>query len=354
MPYVADSAKHPVIFSSTFEITKRCNLACLHCYRVEEPDRQELSTAEAKDVLDQLRTLGAFSVYFTGGEAFGREDFLEIAAHARGLKMNVTVASNAHFITEETARELARLGVLSVAISVYGATPGVHDRMTKQAGSWERTMRGTEALLAAGVVTVFRVIVTHFNHHQVDDVVALCRRKGIYHRLYPILSTRTDGSREPLVLQAQAEVVRRILGSTLDGAKLPALRQRPDPEARGVRCGVAWSSCTVNPYGDVLPCLTMEFPAGNVRQDSLDSIWNASPVFRTLRGLKASDFGNCFSCDYRPRCNSCIGKAYMENGTIFESGKATQCENTRMRSDLYDALVANANVCPAHPPEGQF
>lgn len=352
MPHLVESDKRPVIFAATFEITKRCNLACLHCYRVEEPDRQELSTAEAKDVLDQMRALGAFSVYFTGGEAFGREDFLEIVAHARALRMNVTIASNAHFIDARVARELKRLAVLSVAISIYGATGPTHDRMTKQAGSWEKTLRGAEHLVTQGVVTVFRMIVTHFNHHEVPAVLDLCREKGIHHRLFPVLTTRTDGSREPLDLQAGPTEVSRAMRIVLDGARLPPLGVRPRPDDRGVRCGVSWSSCTVNPYGDVLPCLTMEFPAGNIRQDSLARVWNHSPVFTTLRTLRASDFDSCFSCDFRARCNSCIGKAYMENGSIFLPGRTTHCESTRTRSALYDALVQNAFVCPAHPPEG--
>ncbi len=355
MPLVKTAARKPVIFAATFEITKRCNLACLHCYRVEEPDRQEFSTQEAKDVLDQLRSLGTFSVYFTGGEAFSRADFLEIAEHARRRGMNVTVASNAHFIDPATARELKKLAVMSVAISFYGAAGPTHDRMTKQTGSWEKTMAGADALLAAGVITIFRIVVTHFNHMEVPAMLEICRTKGIYHRLFPILTTRTDGTRDPLTLQADNESVRRITQINLGQTKLPDLTApRPSPSERGIRCGVAWSTCTVNPYGDVLPCLTMEFPAGNVRQDSLEAIWNDSPVFKTLRSLTAADFGSCFSCDYRSRCNSCIGKAYMENGTIFEPGRSTQCENTRMRSALYEELLKNDGVCPAHPPEGML
>lgn len=355
MPYFANADHAPVIFSSTFEITKRCNLRCLHCYRVEEPDRRELSTAEATDVLDQLRSLGCFSVYFTGGEVFSRDDFLDVVARARARGMNVTIASNANLVTEGIARELRRLSVMSVAISLYGSTGDVHDRMTKQPGSWDLTIQGARHLAAQGIATILRIVLTRFNQHQLDDMLALAGSIGAYHRLIPNLTPRTDGDRDPLALRADREVFERVQRMLGRGEKLPARGERPRPDARGVACGVAHATCTVNPYGDVLPCLILQLVAGNVRQESLDRIWTASPVFRTLRDLRAADFGACMSCDVVGRCNRCMGQAFMENGTIFEPAvKTGQCERARLRSDIHDDLAANGGVCPAHPPEGKI
>ena len=92
-----------VPFDVQFDITYRCNERCVHCY-LDHDDHGELSTAEIKNILDQLADAGVFLLTFSGGEVFMRRDFFELIEHARRLLFNVKVKTNAVMIREAEAQ----------------------------------------------------------------------------------------------------------------------------------------------------------------------------------------------------------------------------------------------------------
>src|SRR5437868_12504853 len=97
-------------FSAHVDVTYRCNERCVHCY-LDHDDHGEMTTAEIKDVLDQLAEAGVFFLVFSGGEVFMRRDFLDLVEHARKLQFNVKVKTNGVMIHEAEARRLRELGV---------------------------------------------------------------------------------------------------------------------------------------------------------------------------------------------------------------------------------------------------
>src|SRR5258705_12163199 len=111
------------------DITYRCNERCVHCY-LDHEDHGEMTTAEIKDLLNQLADAGVFFLILSGGEIFLRKDLFEIVEHARKLMFNVKLKTNAVMIREKKAARIAELGVESVQISVYSHTPEVHDEIT--------------------------------------------------------------------------------------------------------------------------------------------------------------------------------------------------------------------------------
>ena len=114
-----------------------------------------MTTAEIKDLLDQLAAAGVFFLVFSGGEVFLRRDFFELLEHARSLLFSVKVKTNAIMIGEKEADRLAELGLHGVQVSVYSHRPEVHDRITKVPGSLERTLAGARLLRERGVNVIF-------------------------------------------------------------------------------------------------------------------------------------------------------------------------------------------------------
>src|SRR3981081_2528392 len=108
------------------DITYRCNERCVHCY-LDHEDHGEMTTAEIKDILNQLSDAGVFFLTLSGGEVLMRRDFFEIVEHARRLLFNVKLKTNGVMIRESEARRLRELGVEQVQISVYSHRPEVHD-----------------------------------------------------------------------------------------------------------------------------------------------------------------------------------------------------------------------------------
>src|SRR5258707_9445015 len=100
------------------DVTYRCNERCVHCY-LDHDDHGEMTTAEIKDLLEQMADAGVFFLVLSGGEIFLRKDLFEIVEHARKLLFSVKLKTNAVMIRKAKAQRIADLGVESVQISVY-------------------------------------------------------------------------------------------------------------------------------------------------------------------------------------------------------------------------------------------
>jgi MoaA/NifB/PqqE/SkfB family radical SAM enzyme len=120
-----------------------------------------MSTAEIKDLLDQLAEAGVFYLTISGGEILMRKDFFEILEHARLRTFCVRLKTNGVLIRKKQAERLRALGVESVQISVYSHRPEVHDAITKMPGSFRQSIRAVRFLREHGLtVTMANVLMT--------------------------------------------------------------------------------------------------------------------------------------------------------------------------------------------------
>ena len=132
----------------SLELTLRCNIRCTHCYNFDRDQPRsesgpELSMAEIRPLLDDLRRAGTLFLSLTGGEAMVHPRFWEIADESAARGFAVTVLSNGTLLTEAACDRLAGYANLwGVSLSVYGARAETHDAVTQVAGSYERTMAG--------------------------------------------------------------------------------------------------------------------------------------------------------------------------------------------------------------------
>ena len=111
----------------------------MHCY-LDHDDHGEMTTAEIKNLLDQLAEAGVFILTLSGGEILMRKDFFEILEYARELLFCVKLKTNAVLIREREADRIRELGVESIQISIYSHRPEVHDAITKMPGSLKRSV----------------------------------------------------------------------------------------------------------------------------------------------------------------------------------------------------------------------
>src|SRR5581483_9092735 len=147
--------------SALFELTGRCNLDCGHCYLDIAHPPEELTTAEACAVVDQLADAGTLFLTLTGGELFLRPDALAIARHARARGLALRLFTNATRIDARLAREIAAVRPLGVEVSIYGTHADVHDGVTKRRRTLRRTLRGLLHLRRAGVSVALKAPLLH-------------------------------------------------------------------------------------------------------------------------------------------------------------------------------------------------
>src|SRR6187200_2825519 len=134
----------------TWELTYACNLQCVHCLSSSgRRDPRELTTDDAKTVLDELRRLQVFYINIGGGEPMIRKDFFELVTYAVDRGVGVKFSTNGTFLDRDAARRLASMDYLDVQISLDGIDAATNDHV-RGAGSYAAARRAMDHLADAG------------------------------------------------------------------------------------------------------------------------------------------------------------------------------------------------------------
>lgn len=173
-----DGKSGPTLVS--WNVTSRCNLRCAHCY-MDAGDgggALELSTSEAKMLVDQVNRAGSPVLILSGGEPLLRDDLFEIAEYGTQQGLRMAIGTNGTLIDDRTAVRLAGAGIRKAAISLDSADPGVHDRFRGVTGAWERAVAGIEACRDAGIPVQVHTTVTLQNHRDLEGIAISGRASG--------------------------------------------------------------------------------------------------------------------------------------------------------------------------------
>jgi mycofactocin radical SAM maturase len=295
----------------TWELTYACNLQCVHCLSSSgQRDPRELSTAEAKRVLDELRDLQVFYINIGGGEPMVRRDFFELVEYSVQRGIGVKFSTNGAFIDAEKARRLAGMDYLDIQISLDGADPATNDAV-RGAGSWDMAVRAMDNLAAANFGPFkISVVVTRQNVPQLDRFKALADSYGAQLRVTRLRPSGrgvdswdnlhpTNGQQREIYdwLMANGEHV-------LTGDSFFHLNALGDPLPGLNMCGAGRVVCLIDPVGDVYACpfvIHDDFMAGNVRDPGgFTNVWKQSELFTSLREPQSA--GACVSCGAFDAC----------------------------------------------------
>jgi mycofactocin radical SAM maturase len=294
----------------TWELTYGCNLACIHCLSSSgRRDPRELSTVEAKALIDEFAAMQVFYVNIGGGEPLMRPDFFEIVEYAIERRVGVKFSTNGAFLTDEAARRCAALDYLDIQISLDGATPETNDPIRGK-GSYGLARRAMDRLAAAGFGPFkINVVATRGNIGELDAFEAMARSYGAELRVTRLrpsgrgvdswndLRPTAAQQRElhawlttrPKVLTGDSFFHLSALGESLPGLNL---------------CGAGRVVCLVDPVGDVYACPFMlhdRFKGGNVREGGgFRTVWTRSELFTELRAPQSA--GACGSCGMYDAC----------------------------------------------------
>ena len=295
----------------TWELTYACNLQCVHCLSSSgQRDERELSTDEAKKILDDLRDLQVFYINIGGGEPMVRRDFFELLEYSVANGIGVKFSTNGAFIDEEKARRLAAMDYLDIQISLDGVDAATNDAVRGE-GSYDMAIRAMENLKAANFGQFkISVVVTRHNVSQLDQFKALADHYGAqlritrlrpagrgadtWHELHPTNTQQREIYNWLLkhgenVLTGDSFFHLNALGESLPGLNM---------------CGAGRVVCLIDPIGDVYACpfvIHDEFKAGNVRDEGgFAKVWKQSDLFLSLREPQSA--GACASCGAFDAC----------------------------------------------------
>ena len=179
--------KRPVV---VWNVTRRCNLKCVHCYAHAKNTSfdNEMSTDQGKQLIDDLAEFGSPVILFSGGEPLVRKDLPQLAAYAVEKGMRAVISTNGTLITPETARNLKKIGLSYIGISLDGMEE-VNDRFRGVSGAFQSALEGIKNSQAAGIKVGLRFTINKFNVNEIPKIFQLLEEMDIprvcfYHLVY--------------------------------------------------------------------------------------------------------------------------------------------------------------------------
>jgi radical SAM protein len=323
-----------------YELTRACDLVCLHCRACaqRDPAPDELSTADSCALLEQLtRFPSAPLLVFTGGDPFKRRDLPALVRHATGLGLEVAVTPSATPLVTLPALEALRdAGASRVAVSLDGPDDESHDRFRGVAGSFQRTLEIIRDARSAGLPVQVNTTVTPQNWRRIDEFARLLDGLDIIlwsvFFLVPV-GRGTSQSRlnadevEHVFSQLWQETRRR--GFPIKTTEAPhfrryAAQQRSSASAEEgpFNPTKAYSSLATNDgkgimfvahNGEIYPSGFMPIRCGVFPKDDVVETYQRSPLLQALRDAKRLK-GKCGACEFRTLCGGSRARSYAVTG----------------------------------------
>lgn len=325
--------KRPVV---VWNMTRRCNLKCVHCYAhaTESAGENELTTAQGRGLIDDLAGFGVPVMLFSGGEPLARPDLPELAEYAVQKGMRAVVSTNGTLITQQKARDLKRIGLSYVGISLDGME-AINDRFRGIPGAFKKAVRGIESCQEAGIKVGLRFTINRANTEEIPKIFALLEDMDIprvcfYHLVYAgrgsaLLEEDLSHGQTRRVVDTIMDHTRRLhekgkpkevltVDNHADGPYLylKLLRENPDRAAevlellkmnegnnsgRGIGC-VSWN-------GDVhADQFWRHHSFGNITKRPFSEIWSDpnDPLLSKLKKKKQFVKGRCAACRWLDIC----------------------------------------------------
>jgi len=329
-----------------WNLTRRCNLECAHCYIAAGPSESaalELETGACLEIVDQLLAVNpAPMLILSGGEPLLRRDLTEIAHYASANGATVVVGTNGTLLTEDRVAALKAAGVRGVAVSVDSLRPSYHDNFRHGRGALADVQAALARLSAARLDFIIQTTVTKGNRAELERLVAWSAEQGaVSFNCYFLVATGRGASLSDLapaeyeaVLADLARWQRDYRGRMLVRAKCaPQFMRhvhRMDPESPvlnyATRCPCGTQYCRITPDGKVTPCPYLPEVAGDLRLQSFAEIWRSAPLLRRLREGELG--GKCGVCEYRALCGGCRARAFALEGDVLAADPSCAYEPT--------------------------
>jgi AdoMet-dependent heme synthase len=339
-------------FIVIWETTQACDLACVHCRACAQPLRSalELSTEEAKRLIDEVKALEAPVFVLTGGDPLKRSDIFELVGYAsnHGVRISLTPSATP-LLTKEAIKRLKQCGLARLAISLDGPNATLHDAFRRVPGSYDWTLSAVRWAREIGLPVQINTTISRHNLQHLDSMIALLEQLDIVLWSVFFLVPTGRGSAIDLISDEEFEQVFEKLYETSrrvsfdiksteaqhyrrfllqrrteekgkgNGQSLPALIGTSTADGigrapRGINDGKGF--VFISHLGEVFPSGFLPVSAGNVRKQWLAELYRNSPLFVALRD-SSNLKGKCGICEFREVCGGSRARAYALTGDPF-------------------------------------
>ena len=354
----AEPTSGPALRLLFWETTAACNLACVHCRRLDLGQKlyaNDLSTQQAKAMIDSLPELGRPILVFSGGEPLMRPDLFELADHARSAGLPTALATNGTIMDDAVARRVVDVGFRRVSMSFDGPDAATHDAFRKIDGAFDSSTAGFKLLRSLGMSMQINTAIARHNIAKLDQMYQMALDMGADALHLFMLVPVGCGMELSEEIMLQPEEYERALNwiydrslegklhlkatcaphyfrvmrqrARADGRQMPTAahphRSMGQPAGQGhpggdmaamtKGCLAGQAVCFVSHEGEVFPCGYLPVSSGNVKVTPLPTIWRDSRVFTQLRDDSLLG-GKCGICEYKRVCMGCRARAFAQTG----------------------------------------
>jgi 12,18-didecarboxysiroheme deacetylase len=348
------SDKKPVV---VWNITRTCNLRCVHCYSHSDQRRYEgeLTTSQGKELLRDLAEFGVPVVLFSGGEPLIRGDVPELARYAKELGLRVVISTNGTLIADGFVRELGEMGVSYVGVSLDGLSK-INDRFRGVKGAFDKALEGIRRCKEYGIKVGLRFTISKRNVTDVPPIFDLIEKEGIericfYHLVYTGRGSKLID--EDLTKEETRKIVDFIIDSTSDlhrkGRKVEVLtvdnhadgvylylRMKKERNPRADKVLELLKMNSGNSSGIGIGCVSWNgdihadqfwrhHTFGNVRERKFSEVWLdlSDTLMNRLRNRKPYIKGRCAHCRWFDICNGNFRvRAEAKSGDLWSEDPA--------------------------------
>ncbi|WP_240376967.1 TIGR04053 family radical SAM/SPASM domain-containing protein [Bacillus piscicola] len=342
-------------FIVIWEVTRACELKCLHC-RAEAQyrrDPRELTFAEGKNLIDQIYDMDNPVFVFTGGDPLMRRDLFDLAEYAvqKGVRVSMTPSATP-LVTKEAIEKAKEVGLSRWAFSLDGPNAAIHDHFRGTSGSFDLTMNAIRYLHELDIPVQINTTVSRYNVDHLEEMAVLVEEvKAVLWSVFFLIPTGR-GKMDDMISPDEHEDVLNWLydvskRSSFDvktteahhyrRVSLQRKKQEKDTGERPVPAGSLYAGSAVgrapkgirdgngflfiSHTGDVYPSGFLPIACGNVRKTPLADIYRHHPVFQELRNPDLYK-GKCGVCEFRRVCGGSRARAYAVTGDYLESEPA--------------------------------
>jgi len=325
-------------YTISWNLTKRCNLNCSHCYLDAEfrggLRTDELNTEECFRVIDQIGEVNpnAFLI-LTGGEPLLRPDIYEIIKYAADRKFMVVLGTNGTLVNRANAEKIKAAGAHGVGISIDSMDAEKHNTFRGVDKAWESSMEAFDILNEVGVDFLIQMSVSDMNYKEIPEVVAFSEKIGaIAFNLYFLVCTGRGQGNTDISNAAYEEALKTLYeqqmkykGRLMINSKCAPQYKRVvyenDPDSVYTRtytggCPAGTYYSRISPEGNLTPCPFIEESVGSLKTNTFKDLWDNAPLMKQLRDRKKLE-GKCGTCEFSSMCSGCRARAFAETGNYM-------------------------------------
>ena len=326
-----------------WEITRRCNLKCVHCRsssELEIVDHPDFSFETATRIIDDIASYASPVLVLSGGEPLLRKDVFDIADYGTSKGFRMCLATNGTLVTTEICRKIKESGIKMVSLSLDGAKAETHDNFRNQKGAFEGTMNAIKLFKEHDIPFLVNSSFTLRNRKEIPDIYQLVKGLGAtaWYMFMIVPTGRGEDIMAELIpqeiydeiLEWHYEVEQQenelLMRPTCAPHYYRIIREKAKEQGEKVKrrnlkfstggskgCLAGQLICLIDVDGNVLPCSYFPKSAGNLLETPFKEIWEKSELFLNLRDFKKYK-DNCGKCEYVGVCGGCRARAYSMKG----------------------------------------